>query len=141
MYGYALYEEYTASNTFTYMKSIPATAVGTDLIYANAVTHGSLTDTTFNTISNSVVVGLYWDYGLIGNGILYFSIKGHHTNSGWTTLTIGSTTFNRVDATHVQAYGGSSSGENIHPRTTWSWGTNTNPFSTTDGTTHTVTIA
>ena len=137
-YGYALYEEYTSSGS-TYMKSIPANAIGTDLTGANAVTHGSLTDTTFDTISNSVVVGLYWDTGLAGN-VLYFSIKGHHANSGWTTLTIGSNTFNRADATHTQAYGGSPSGENIHPRTTWEWST-TNPFSTTEGTTHTVTIA
>ena len=138
MYGYALYETYS-SGAYNYMKSIPATQTNTDLVGTNAVTHGSLSDTTFDTISNSVIVGLYWDTGLV-DSLLYFSIKGHHANSGWTTLTIGSNTFNRADATHDQAYGGSTSGEQVRPRTTWFWGA-TNPFSTTDGTTHTVTIA
>jgi hypothetical protein len=140
-FGYALYETYTTSSNLTYMKAMPGDQFTTDLIGANAVTHGSLSDTTFDTISNSVITGLYWDSGGIGGARLYFAFKGHHANSGWTTLTIGSTTFNRADGTHTQPYQGSPSAEDIFPYTSYSWSVTTNPFSTTDGTTHTVTIA
>lgn len=139
MYGYALYETYS-SGGYTYMKAIPTNALGSDLIGANAVTHGSLTDTTFDTISNSVIVGLYWDRGVTSNNFLFFSIKGHHSNSGFTTLKIGSTTFNRTDASHTQDHQASPTGETNYPYTRWAWSAVTNPFSTTNGATHTVVI-
>lgn len=54
----------------------------------------------------------------------------HGTNSGWSTITIGSTTLNRSDAIFFSRYANS--------YTHWGWYINSNPFGTTTGTQHTV---
>jgi hypothetical protein len=51
---------------------------------------------------------------------LVFEIAGSQTNAGWTTMKVGSTTFNRSAATFSAASGG----------TRWTWsGVTSNPFS------------
>ena len=56
-----------------------------------------------------------------------FRMSGTLSNSGFDTLTIGSTSFSRSNATHAQhaaSYG-------VPAGTSWSWSTTTNPFGTT----------
>lgn len=136
-YGYVLRETYTYSN-ITYMRSTPIN----DLQWTSTATEGSLTDTTFDTLSNSKIIGLYWNPGLISDDALYFSIAGHHANSGFSTITIGSSTFNRSNATHTQDYQQDfPEGSTNYPYTYWKFANVSNPFGTTEGATRSVTIA
>lgn len=60
---------------------------------------GSIVDGTSNIYGGAQVGNLYWDEGGgVGFQSYVLSIAGA-TNSGWTTLTIGTKTLNRVDAT------------------------------------------
>ena len=58
---------------------------------------GSIVDGTSNIYGGATISNLFWDENL-GSPYYYLAIVGA-TNSGWTTLTIGSKTLNRVDAT------------------------------------------
>ena len=136
-YGYALYETYTGSAGTTLMKSIPTNNLTSDI----TSTEGSLTDTTFDTISNAKILAITWDTGFGSGNFFYFSLYGHHANSGFTSITVGSTTFLRSAATHTQDYQDDQNFTTNYPYTYWMWGGATNPFGTTDGATHTVTIA
>jgi len=79
---------------------------------------GSISDGTFNVKSGAFINTLYWT----GFATVIFSINGSHSNSGWTTMTVGSTTFTRASSTFSQS--GTSTA-------TWSWYTvTTNPFGT-----------
>lgn len=80
---------------------------------------GSISDGTFNVKSGATIEVLFWT----SYQIISFVIAGIHSNSGWTTIKIGSTTFNRSSANHY-----TDSGNN---QTTWSWSSvSTNPFGT-----------
>jgi hypothetical protein len=58
---------------------------------------GSLTDTTVDNYSGSPSLHrLLWST----TGLLNLQILGNLANSGWSTLTIGSTTFSRTSATY-----------------------------------------
>ena len=58
-----------------------------------------------------------------------FEVRGVAPNSGWTTLTIGSESYQRVDASY-----------SVGANTTWNWSTgSTNPFGTTVGATRAIT--
>ncbi len=79
---------------------------------------GSISDGTFNVKSGAFINTLYWT----GFGTVIFSINGSHSNSGWTTMKIGNTTFTRASSTFSQS--GTSTA-------TWAWYTiTTNPFGT-----------
>lgn len=67
----------------------------------------------------------------VNAGWVDFSVAGEVPNSGWTTLTIGSTTLNRVDGSYSTTTG----------KTTWIFTGGTNPFGTTVGATRAITWA
>lgn len=78
---------------------------------------GSISDGTFNVKSGAAIDICFWTTYNIVN----FAIAGSHSNSGWTTMKIGSTTFTRSSANFYS----SSSQSN------WSWQNVTvNPFGT-----------
>lgn len=91
---------------------------------------GSVSDGTCNFKSGAALRRLQWN----SNNILMFALNGTHTNSGWTTMTIGSTSYSRSSASFVQ-FGSSPT------VTRWEWsGITTNPYGTTTGATRTVTF-
>jgi hypothetical protein len=117
----------------------------TKYVAVGAFTYGSLANYGFNTatsigtISNtsggtsnvnldSVYSGadVYicnWattDGGSTGSVIL--QLTGNRANSGWATMTVGSTTFSRTAATY--------SYDSSNNRTSWNWSSNSNPFGT-----------
>lgn len=70
---------------------------------------GVITDGTSNVYAGAAITSMYWDEnGSGGSQFYYLAITGA-ANSGWTTLTIGSTVLSRASATY-------SSG-------TWTWTT------------------
>lgn len=69
---------------------------------------GSINDGTANVASGAAITSLYYDENG-GSGMFYYLAITGAANSGWTTLTIGSTVLNRTSATF-------SSG-------TWTWTT------------------
>lgn len=93
--------------------------------YNSALVFGSISDGTLNPLANKTISNLYWnDYG---NVVL--SVTGYYANSGFTTMNVAGTSFNRTSAT----YTGSSNGSQ------WVWANiTTNPFGTTVGATKTV---
>lgn len=79
--------------------------------------YGSTTDTTCDFKSGAVLKKLNWE-DLLGANVT-LELAGSHTNAGFTTMTIGSTSFSRSSATY-------SSGTNtrINETTTkWVWAT------------------
>ena len=81
---------------------------------ANAT--GSISDGTFNPISNATIEGLHWTN--IGNTIR-FEVQGVRANSGWTNMRLYSVDYARSAATFSDN-GGSGP-------TSWSWGSS-DPF-------------
>ena len=82
---------------------------------------GSISDGTFELISNAIINRLSWDNG---GSQLTFTLAGNRANSGWSTVVINSITFNRSSATYNYDSGTNS--------TSWSI-SGSNPFGTTDG--------
>lgn len=131
LYGYGKYDTYTSGGT-TYTKRIPDTN--------QTSTAGSLTDTTFDKLSNATILGLYHNGS--GTGWLHFSIAGHHSNAGWSTLTIGSSSYSRSSAYHAQGYQDSEVSGTTFPYTNWYWiNQSANPFGTTTGATRSISIS
>jgi hypothetical protein len=97
-------------------------------------TAGSISDGTSNLYSGASIVELYYTWNTV-YGVSYLALRidgGSLANSGWTTLTVGTTAFQRTAAT----YNGSSSGD-----TQWTWTTSgdltgaQNPFAASGQTT------
>ena len=83
---------------------------------------GSISDGTFELISNATILQLFW----LSNDTLTFTLAGNRANSGWSTVVINSITFNRSAATYSY-----DSGTNT---TSWYWEMiGSNPFGTTEG--------
>jgi hypothetical protein len=82
--------------------------------------YGSISDGTFELISNATIISLVWSnsYGL------NFVLEGNRANSGWSTVTINGITFNRSAATY--SYDGDNN------TTNWLMA-GANPFGTTNG--------
>lgn len=94
--------------------------------------YGSLSDTSLEYLSGTPTInGIYWTEL---STQLILVVSGTVANSGWTTLTIGSTSYSRSSALHTQTSG----------TTQWWWGAVTSPatnaFGTTTGATKTITI-
>ena len=88
--------------------------------YANGYhTDGSVSDGTSNLYSGASIVELYYTWNTVyGIAMLALKIDGtNRANSGWTTLTVGTTAYQRTAA----SYNGSVSGD-----TQWAW-TQSNP--------------
>ena len=58
---------------------------------------GSISDGTSNLYAGAPITSLYWDEG--GGSAYYTLAITGAVNSGWVTITIGTTVLNRVDAT------------------------------------------
>ena len=90
--------------------------------FSTNVSTGSISDGTFNLISNAPITELnYHDFN--GTLTIQFQITGIYPNSGWTTMDIGVTPYTRASASF-------SAGSGV---TIWSWTTATNPFGSTAG--------
>lgn len=70
---------------------------------------GSISDGTSNLYAGAAITSMYWDENGSGGAQFYYLAITGGTNSGWTTMTIGTTVLARADATF-------SSG-------TWTWST------------------
>ena len=90
---------------------------------------GSINDGTFNVKSGASILRLYHraranDAGLAEDTEqLVFEISGSHSNDGWDTMTIGTTDFDKDDATY----------SSDATATSWTWDEEglANPFGTT----------
>jgi hypothetical protein len=93
--------------------------------YNSFFSYGSISDGTLNPLQNKPIINLTWN----DTNTVILSVSSYYYNSGFTTMNIAGTSFNRTSATYV----GSSSGSN------WQWANSTtNPFGTTVGATKTV---
>lgn len=93
--------------------------------YNNLFSFGSISDGTLNPLQNKTITNTYWND--FNNVVL--TVDGYYYNSGFTTMNVAGTSFNRTSAT----YTGTSSGSQ------WVWANiTTNPFGTTVGATKTV---
>lgn len=91
--------------------------------YANGL-YGSVSPSTWGTFTISSF------YFLPSGNSVTFAVYGDAPNSGWTTMNIAGTVYNRVDASYTNVPGS---------ETSWIWPSATNPFGTTVGATKTVT--
>ena len=93
----------------------------------NSVTHnyGSTTDTTCDFKSGAVLKKLIWEDLFYPD--LTLELAGSQTNAGFTTMTIGSSSFSRSSATHTIG----TNGRLNTTTTTWTW--NTANMSTSGG--------
>lgn len=87
-------------------------------------TFGSISPSTWGTLTISSF------YFLLSGNSVTLAVDKDAPNSGWTTMNIAGTVYNRVDASYNN-YPGSA--------TEWIWPSATNPFGTTVGATKTVT--
>ena len=87
-------------------------------------TFGSISDGTSNVYAGATINGLYFfEEGSIAGGGYYtrqiiWEVNGTQSNSGWSTMTIGSTTYARADATFSNTGGVS----------IWTWDIPIDPF-------------
>jgi hypothetical protein len=84
---------------------------------------GSISDGTFNLISNATISDLYYSNP---GPYLEFSIVGNFPDSGWSTMVISGTTFNRTSFEH--SYNSETN------KTSWVNYSASNPFGAADGT-------
>lgn len=87
--------------------------------------YGSISDGTFNPISNATITALVWSSS--GYGVL-FRLSGNRANSGWNTVTINGMAYTRSAATYSYDSGSDA--------TSW-FMAGENPFGTTVGATRT----
>ena len=101
-----------------------STSTGTDPFFnwygykgTGSPTFGSISDGTSNIYAGATINGIYfYEEGSVGAGGYYIRdvilvINGTQSNSGWTTMTIGSTSFTRASAGFSTSGGVS----------TWTW--------------------
>lgn len=79
-------------------------------------TMGSISDGQFAPKGGATITGLYMD---VLASMVYFQINGEHSNSGWSTMSIGGHNFSRASASFSAVSG----------FTRWSWSYSTIPFS------------
>jgi len=92
---------------------------------------GTISDGTFNPISNKPIAALYAQNNLGVTGIRFelLTLGSPVPNSGWTNMNIAGTNFTRASATY-------SAGTNVvNGKTAWFWAgsSSSNPFGTTTG--------
>lgn len=109
---------------------------GYDIIYG-----GSVSKSNIKIADDSTIVSLYWEeYTPVSGSSSFYIIleiksddRVSYANEGWSTITIGTNTYNRTDA--------SFSSSTTSTRWTWTITTGSNPFGTTAGATKTITWA
>lgn len=101
------------------------------LFKSGSNTYGSISDGTSNIYGGA---SIWWLNTFIGYGAtnVNFGVIGNHSNSGFTTMNVAGTNYNRTSASHAYI-----SGQNY---TRWTWSNASNPFGTTTGATKTVTF-
>ena len=92
-------------------------------VYGFVTSVGSISDGTFDFVSNAVITNLSWT----NLNQLNFQITGVFANSGWTKVTISGTDFLRSAATFTT--------QASPARTQWQWSGASNVFGTTIGAT------
>ena len=74
--------------------------------WGTSTTYGSISDGTSNVYSGAAVEAVKYSWTTVfGVSNLFLTITGTHANSGWTTLTIGSTAYLRTNAQFGQNTG------------------------------------
>lgn len=117
---------YGASSAWTSTMTVGSSSFFGFYGYYPSFSVGSMSDTTIDLLSNAQIGSLYFSGGQHVN----FLLAGNIPNSGWSTLTIGSTVFTRASASYTF----------ISPNTYYTWsGLSTNPFGTSG--TKTITMA
>jgi hypothetical protein len=115
---------------------IPASTTNFKGFFTNIyATEGSISDGTSNLYGGASIVELQYTWSnVFGISRVILSIAGNNrANSGWTTLTIGTTSYSRTNATYSATNGAN---------TTWVWSISPadltgaqNPFAATGQTT------
>ncbi|MGY8864343.1 MAG: hypothetical protein ACKVJK_01805 [Methylophagaceae bacterium] len=68
-------------------------------VYNTVNTYGSISDGTSNVYSGAAIEAVRYSWTTVyGTSNLWLVITGNNANSGWTTLTIGSTAYLRTNA-------------------------------------------
>ena len=93
--------------------------------YEASIALGSISDGTLNPVSNKTITVLAWK-GTNNTGAsvwnrVYLAVSGSASNSGWTSMKVGSTTYTRTSATF----------SSTSTKTQWSWSTTSSPFGAT----------
>ena len=95
------------------------TTIGTNPVevysgFDTALSLGSISDGTSNIYGGASILGLFfYEKGYTSPPVGYteanvvWAVNGTQPNSGWTTMTVGTTAFNRVDATFYVTAGAS----------------------------------
>ena len=106
-----------ASSNWTSTLTIGSLTIAKNTTYGyNQGVYGSMSDTTVDTFGNRTITAIFWNGSNFG---LQFS---NAPNSGWTSIQVHNTSFNRTAGTYNSgAY-------------QWMWATTTNPFAATSGT-------
>lgn len=89
--------------------------------YQTSPALGSISDGTSNLYAGATIIDLYWNEdGELGEASfdLVFRLDGIHANSGWTTMTVDTSSFGRASAIFVASGG----------QTYWKWVGVGNPF-------------
>ena len=118
-YGASAVSNWSATMTVGSNTFAKITSRGYSVAYAGLIpAFGSVTDTTVDNFGGSTLHGLYHVLSLV-----VLRVTGNHANSGFSTLTVGSTTFSRSAAVH--------SYDAAYNYTQWQWsGVTSNPFGT-----------
>lgn len=82
--------------------------------YWSQISIGSISDGTSNLYSGASIIGVHHS----SSNRLYFYVSGNRANSGWTSMTVGSTTVQRTSATYT----------NNTTWVGWYWDSISNPF-------------
>jgi len=117
-------EWYGASADWTSTMTVGNQAIAKIQNYGFATgfySYGSLSDTTIDTFGNRTINSFSWN----STNTLVLNIS-NGPNSGWTSIKVNNTTFNRTAA----SYGNGA----------WTWSSASNPFGTTVGATKTITF-
>lgn len=95
---------------------------------------GSISDGTCNFKSGANILILHYaEFNVFGTSkTIHFQLEGWHANSGFTTMTIGSTAYARSS---IASFGQVAAQGSEPKKTSWIWSTTTNPFGTTSGAT------
>ena len=92
--------------------------------YWPQISIGSISDGTSNIYGGASIAGIVWS----SQNRVFFYVSGIHSNSGWSTMQIGSTTLNRTSGSYT------TTSTNL---TYWLWTSVSDPFSS-NGTNTTV---
>ncbi len=113
------------TQTVTTGTANPTLYTATTKGYDASISLGSISDGTLNPVGNKTITRLAW-LGTNNTGAtvwnrVYLTVSGSASNSGWTSMKVGSTTYTRTSATF----------SSTSTETTWSWSTTSSPFGST----------